>query len=193
MREMVFLLEEPSAKAMLESLLPRMLDSSIKFKLIAFEGKQDLEKQMIRKMRNYTNPHARFIVMRDQDAMPDCLLIKNDLLARCAEAGRQGVSLVRIACRELESFYLADLAAVEDGLGLRGLVKQQGMAKFRNPDHLQKPSKELSILTKKRYEKVNGSRLIGKNLDVKNERSISFKNLVAGIKRMECELLELVD
>lgn len=193
MREMVFLLEEPSAKAMLESLLPRMLDSSIEFKLLAFEGKQDLEKQMVRKMRSYLNPHARFIVMRDQDAMPDCVVIKNALLARCAEAGRQGASLVRIACRELESFYLADLAAVETGLGIRGLVKQQGTAKFRSPDYLQKPSKELSILTKNRYEKVSGSRRIGENLDVENERSISFKNLIAGIKRMEQELLEFVE
>lgn len=193
MREMVFLLEEPSAKAMLESLLPRMLDSSIEFKLLAFEGKQDLEKQMVRKIRSYLNPQARFIVMRDQDAMPDCVVIKNALLARCAEAGRQGVSLVRIACRELESFYLADLAAVEVGLGIRGLVKLQGTVKFRSPDELQKPSKELSILTKKKYEKVSGSRLIGEHLDVESERSISFKNLVAGIRRMEQELLELVE
>ena len=193
MREMVFLLEELSAKAMLESLLPRMLDSSIEFKLLAFEGKQDLEKQMVRKMRNYINPHARFIVMRDQDAMPDCLVIKNVLLTRCAEAGRQAVSLVRIACRELESFYLADLAAVETGLGIRGLAKQQGTSKFRSPDYLQKPSKELSILTKKRYEKVSSSGLIGKNLDVENERSKSFKNLITGIKRMEQELLELAE
>lgn len=193
MKELVFLLEEPSAKAMLESLLPRMLNSLIEFRLLAFEGKQDLEKQMVRKMRNYINPHARFIVMRDQDAMPDCLVIKNALLIRCAEAGRQRVSLVRIACHELESFYLADLGAVEAALGVRGLVKQQGSVRFRSPDYLQKPSKELSILTKKRYEKVSGSRLIGENLDIENERSTSFKNLIMGIKRMERELLELAE
>ncbi|MFC3564278.1 AAA family ATPase [Xanthomonas dyei] len=44
MRELVFLLEEPSARAMLESLLPRILSDDIKYRLIAFEGKQDLEK-----------------------------------------------------------------------------------------------------------------------------------------------------
>ena len=42
-KELVFLLEEESAKAMLESLLPRMLDPEIKPRLLAFEGKQDLE------------------------------------------------------------------------------------------------------------------------------------------------------
>jgi hypothetical protein len=191
MKELVFLLEEESAKAMLESLLPRILDAGIKPRLLAFEGKQDLEKQMVRKMRSYINPHARFIVMRDQDAMPDCRVIKDALLARCTEAGRQGVALVRIACRELESFYLADLAAVEAGLGMNGLARQQSTAKFRNPDALQSPSKELLTLTKQHYQKVSGSRVIGQHLDFGNERSISFKNLIAGIKRMEQELLGL--
>lgn len=191
MKELVFLLEEESAKAMLESLLPRILNAEIKSRLLAFEGKQDLEKQMIGKMRGYINPHARFIVMRDQDAAPDCHVVKQVLLARCAEAGRQGVALVRIACRELESFYLADLVAVETGLGIKGLAKQQGTAKFRNPDALQKPSKELLTLTKQRYQKVSCSRAIGQHLDVGNERSSSFKNLIAGIRHMENELLDL--
>jgi hypothetical protein len=191
MKELVFLLEEESAKAMLESLLPRILDAEIKPRLLAFEGKQDLEKQMMGKMRGYINPRARFIVMRDQDAAPDCRVVKDALLLRCAEAGRQDVALVRIACRELESFYLADLAAVETGLGIKGLAKQQGNAKFRSPDVLQKPSKELLTLTKQRYQKVSCSRAIGQHLDVSNERSNSFKNLIAGIKRMEQELLGL--
>lgn len=191
MKELVFLLEESSTKAMLESLLPRILDAGIKPRLLAFEGKQDLEKQMVKRMKGYLNPHARFIVMRDQDIAPDCSLIKEALLVRCAEAGRQGVSLVRIACRELESFYLADLAAVELGLGIKGLAKQQGITKFRQPDYLHNPSKDLLVLTKQRYQKVSGSREIGKHLDVSNERSSSFKNLIAGIKRMEQELLGL--
>lgn len=191
MKELVFLLEEESAKVMLESLLPRMLDAGIKPRLLAFEGKQDLEKQMIKRMRGYLNPHTRFIVMRDQDATPDCRAVKEALLARCTDAGRRGVALVRIACHELESFYLADLAAVEAGLGLNGLAKHQNTAKFRNPDVLQNPSKELLTLTKQRYQKVSGSRVIGQHLDVSNERSSSFKNLIAGIKRMELELLGL--
>ena len=192
-KELVFLLEEESAKAMLESLLPRILNPEIAPRLLAFEGKQDLEKQMIGKMRGYLNPRARFIVMRDQDNTPDCRVIKEALLKRCEEAGRFGVSLVRIACHELESFYLADLAAVEKALGMNGLAKQQEKAKFRNPDATQKPSNELIALTKRRYQQVGGSRAIGQHLDVGNERSNSFMNLIVGIKRMEQELLGLAD
>lgn len=189
MKEIVFLLEEDSAKAMLKSLLPRVLHPSIQPRLIAFEGKQDLEKQMVRKIRGYNNPDARFIVMRDQDAAPDCTVVKATLLKRCAETGRQTNILVRIACRELESFYLADLAAVETALGVTGLVKHQNTAKFRCPDSLPNPSKELITLTKQRYEKVRGSEAIGRNLSLGNVRSSSFKNLIGGIKRMEQELL----
>lgn len=122
MKELVFLLEEQSAQAMLESLLPRMLNSAITTRFIPFEGKSDLEKQMTKRMNGYQNQQAKFIVMRDQDSTPDCSVIKKDLLKRCEEAGRSGASLVRIACRELESFYLADLAAVEKALGINGLA-----------------------------------------------------------------------
>lgn len=191
MKQLVFLVEEESAKVMLESLLPRILDSSIEPRLLAFEGRQDLERQMVRRMRGYLNPQARFIVMRDQDVAPDCSVIKNNLLARCVEAGRQDATLVRIACHELESFYLADLVAVEAGLEINGLVKYQNNRKFRNPDVLQNPSTELLVLTENRYQKVSGSRVIGKHLDFSNERSGSFKNLISGIKRMEEELLAI--
>lgn len=191
MRELVFLLEEESAKAMLESLLPRMIDSSITARIIPFEGKSDLERQMVRRLRGYRNPQARFIVMRDQDATPDCRILKQSLQTKCQEAGKSEVSLVRIACRELESFYLADLVAVECGLALHGLAKHQENAKYRNPDELIKPSHELISLTKQKYQKTSGSRAIGQHLDLANQRSSSFKNLIAGIRRMEQELLSL--
>lgn len=98
MKELVFLLEEESAKAMLQGLLPRILDPQVQLRLMAFEGKQDLEKQMVKRMRGYVNPHARFIVLRDQDSTPDCRQVKAKLLGLCVQAGRHAVSLVRIAC-----------------------------------------------------------------------------------------------
>ena len=76
MRELVFLLEERSAKAMLESLLPRVLHPDVRSRMVPFEGKQDLEKQLTRKIRAYHNPLARFIVLRDQDSHPDCAGLK---------------------------------------------------------------------------------------------------------------------
>lgn len=193
MRELVFMLEEASAKACLESLLPRLLDPRIAPRLVAFEGKQDLEKQLVKRLRGYINPKARFIVMRDQDNAPDCKRIKSELLDLCHLAGRQSVSLVRIACRELETFYLADLQAVEATFGLPGLALHQGKRRFRQPDALGSPGRELALLTRGGYQKVNGSRLLGKLLDLENERSSSFKNLMQGIRKMEANLLGMPD
>ncbi|MBV7568562.1 DUF4276 family protein [Pseudomonas sp. PDM27] len=190
-RELVFLLEERSAKVMLESFLPRILDEQIEFKLIAFEGKQDLEKRMTMRMQGYLNTDARFIVMRDQDSDPDCKALKARLLGKCQDSGKANHALVRIACRELETFYLADLQAVETALGVKGIRSKQQSAKFRNPDYLGSPSHELKVLSKFRYEKISGSREIGRYLQVDNGRSASFRNLVEGIKRLEQELLSL--
>lgn len=190
MKELVFLLEESSAKAMLDSLLPRILNEGTNFRCIPFEGKQDLEKQLTRKIRAYQNDQARFIVLRDQDSHPDCTKVKQRLLDLCAQSGKLGKCLVRIACKELETFYLADLLAVEQALDLKGLAKQQQVKKFRAPDMLGSPSRELKTLTSNRYEKVAGSRSIGKHLNLDNGRSPSFRNLIAAIRQMESELLK---
>lgn len=189
MRELVFLLEEPSAKAMLESLLPRMLKEDTRFRCIPFEGKQDLEKQLTRRIRGYQNERARFIVLRDQDSHPDCTAVKQALLDLCEQSGKCARCLVRIACRELETFYLADLQAVERALEIDGLTRHQNSRKFRSPDGLGSPSRELKTLTRNRYEKVAGSRAIGKHLQLDNARSASFRNLIAAIRRCEDELL----
>lgn len=191
MKELVFLLEEVSAKAMLESLLPRILHPDIRTRFIAFDGKQDLARQMLKRLRGYVNPQARFIILRDQDSAPDCVALKAKLTKHCQQAGQAEKTLVRIACKELETYYLADLPAVEQALNLDKIAQLQGSSKFRSPDRLGNPSKELETLTKGAYQKVGGSREIGKYLDTGNERSPSFKNLVKGIRRMESELLAL--
>ena len=190
MNELVFLLEEPSAKALLSTLLPRFLDPAIVPRFIPFEGKQDLDKQLERKLRGYINPRARFLILRDQDSA-NCRTVKANLLAKCANAGRASTSLIRIACHELETFYLADLAAVEQALIWRGLQSQQLSAKYRAPDYINSPSHELSKLTNNRYQKVSHSRLLGEYLDLTNVRSNSFYQLLTGIRRLEQELLNL--
>ncbi len=190
MRELVILVEELSAKRLLESVLPRLgLDLSIRCNVIPFRGKQDMGKQLTGKLRGYGNQQARFLVLRDQDSVPDCRILKAELLTKCRDAGKEAVTLVRIACHELETIYLADLAAVEKALGQKGLAKQQEVEKFRHPDRKPSPSNELMLLTKGAYQKVSGSRVIGQHLDLTNTRSPTFRNLLAGIRRLETELL----
>ncbi|MEY2655880.1 MAG: hypothetical protein RLZZ524_2908 [Pseudomonadota bacterium] len=193
MKELVFLLEEESARALLQALVPRLLpvdgaDLLVRFQV--FEGKQDLERNIERRLRAWQNPQARFIVLRDQDSHPDCRVLKAGLVTRCTASGKQGRTLVRLACRELETFYLADLQVVGQLFGLADLGGKQASRKYRAPDALESPSRELRQLTHQRYQKVAGSRELGAVLHLDNQRSPSFAHLVTAIRRQVQALLQ---
>ena len=79
---LVFFLEEPSARDFLEGILPRVLPAHVTPHFLVFEGKQDLEKQLVWRMKRWLRPNSRFVVMRDQDS-GDCRAIKSRLLSLC--------------------------------------------------------------------------------------------------------------
>ena len=108
MTTVVFCLEEPSARAMLEGVIPRLFPD-VQFRFVVFEGKQDLHKRLVMRLRGWQGD-ALFVVMRDQDS-GNCVDIKAQIFTLCEQAGRPN-ALIRIACRELESFYLGDLGKV---------------------------------------------------------------------------------
>lgn len=182
MINLVCFLEEPSAREMLSGLFSRLLPANVTPFMIPFEGKQDLERQLVRKMRGWQKPKSVFLVMRDQDSS-NCEKVKAKLTGLCAEAGKPD-AVVRIACRELESFYFGDLAAVEAGLKLHGLMAQKNKTKYRIPDDIGNPAEELMKLTNNVYQKISGSRAIGPHLNPDANASHSFKVLVAGIRRL---------
>ena len=134
-------------------------------------------------MKFWQRPYSHFLVMRDQDA-GDCVSIKTNLQVQINRTKKQSTSIVRIACHELESFYLGDLAAVETGLLLSGLALKQEKSKYRTPDNLGNPSEELRKITNKNYQKVSGSRAIGPHLKIDGtNRSHSFNVLLDGIRK----------
>ncbi len=184
MTHLVFFLEEPSAEALLKKIVPRLLVhyKNVSVYYIVFEGKQDLEKKLSKRLNGWRRPNSRFIVMRDQD-MADCKQVKSRLQNLCPN-DKLPHTLVRIACHELESWYLADLQAVEQGLMIPGVAAYQNKKKYRNPDLIQKPSKELQHLTKMVYQKISGSRAIGEFLKLDNTRSKSFSVFVDGIEKI---------
>jgi len=183
-KTLVCLLEEPSSKEMLKIVLSKILSDDVEVKFIVFEGKQDLEKQIERKIRYWKYPNSLFLVMRDQDS-GDCFFIKKGLIDKIKRTGKADYSIVRIACHELESFYLGDLEAVELGLDIPGLSRKQNSRKFRNPGSLSNASEELAKLTRGKYHKILGSRVIAPylKLDATN-KSISFQALLSGVKKL---------
>jgi len=124
---------------------------------------------------------ARFVVLRDKDS-EDCREVKNRLVKKCAE-GLRPDALVRVACHELESWYLGDLAAVEAGLQTTGLARHQHKTPFDKPDDLASPARKLQSIAPA-YQKIGGSRAIGPHLDPVNKRSHSFVVFVDGLRKL---------
>ena len=182
MNQLVFFLEEPSAREMLKNFLPRILPNKVTVRYVVFEGKQDLDKQLGRKLRGWRVPDTRFVVMRDKDKA-DCFEVKCRLVRICRDAGKPDV-LVRILCHELESWYLGDLNAVEQGLRIAGLAQKQENSRYRTPDRIANPVQELRRLTGDRYLKIAGSRDVGLHLLPDGNRSHSFKVFVSGVRRL---------
>ncbi|MBF0290452.1 MAG: DUF4276 family protein [SAR324 cluster bacterium] len=181
MTNLVFFLEEPSIREMLKAVLIKILPEDITVIYVVFEGKQDLEKQLPLKLKAWECPNSLFVVIRDQDS-GNCLNIKNNLIRIVNSSGKSGV-LVRVACHELESFYLGDLAAVSQSIGPRNIVSKQNSRKFRNPDRLANPKQELKKIAPN-YEPMTGSRAIGPHLDINNNRSTSFNKLFDGVRKL---------
>ncbi|MDQ7073724.1 MAG: DUF4276 family protein [Gammaproteobacteria bacterium] len=184
MREIVFFLEEPSAREMLKGVLKNTLPKEITPRFVVFQGKQDLEKRLPIRLRAWQQSNTLFVVIRDQDS-GNCINIKQALKQKCSEAGQPN-TLIRIACRELESFYLGDLKAVAHAFNLKNLAKQQNKSKFRDPDRLGNPAEELKKMVPN-YQKISGSRAIAPLLNITENRSNSFNALISGIQRIITE------
>ena len=72
---LVFLLEEPSMKRLLEGLLPRLMPGLVAghhFVCVPHEGKSDLDRSIPRKLSAWQIPGDRFVVVRDNDGA-DCV------------------------------------------------------------------------------------------------------------------------
>ena len=166
---------------MLEGLAPRIVPDTVAVRYIVFEGKQDLERNIVRRIRFWRAPDTAFIVLRDQDS-GDCHLLKRRLVSLCRQAGRDD-TVVRIACRELESWYFGDLRAVEDGLKLTNLQRYGRSRKYRIADEIGSPARELVRITGGGYQKIDGSRAIGPHLSAGANTSRSFQVFVEGVRR----------
>ncbi|MEB3189308.1 MAG: DUF4276 family protein [Snowella sp.] len=178
---LVCCVEEPSAQEMLKGILPRLGIPENSFKIIIFQGKQDLDRRLLNILKAWQQPNSVFLILRDQDS-GDCQKLKQELLTKLKNSGKIG--LVRIVCRALESFYLGDLKAVEQALKIPKLAQLQNNRKFRDPDRLNNPDQELIKLTKNNYQKVSGSRAISPYLDLTANKSYSFNILIAGITQI---------
>lgn len=178
------LTEEKSMEVFLRGLLPRILPEKFILDQNCFihshEGKSHLVKSIPRKMKAY--PHfseeVRVLIIHDQDSN-DCIHLKETLINLCND---KVLHLVRIACRELENWYLGDFDAIERVFPNIKASKYSKKAKYRIPDNLN-GSEEIRLLTKN-FSKVQTAREMCKHIDIERNRSKSFNHFVKGLHRL---------
>lgn len=177
--KLVFLLEERSAKELLDALLPRVLPSEVSFLTIPHEGKSDLRDSIPKKLKGWKEPDVHFVIIHDQDAA-DCIQLKKELQELCK--GFEKDILIRIACHEMEAWYFGDLKAVSLAYN-KELESYSNKKKYRDPDAIVCPKNELRKLLPE-HEQIGGARKIAPYMDLEHNTSKSFNVLMKSIKSM---------
>lgn len=184
----IFLLEEPSMKILLDGLLPRFFPGWVvnqHFQCVKFDGKSDLDRNIPRKLSAWRIPGDRFVIVRDNDNT-DCIQLKTRLQALCFDSGRPE-TLIRLACQELESWYVGDLKSLAQAFNDPKLDALAMRKRFAVPDDWHKPSVELERLIPT-FQKGSGARTMATYLRETGNRSVSFQMFVRGVRCVAVEM-----
>lgn len=180
----VFLLEEPSMRVLLDDWLPRLFQGWIDgrhFLCVPHEGKSDLDRSIPRKLAAWRIPGDRFVIVRDNDNA-DCIDLKTRLQTLCVQGGRPE-TLIRLVCQELESWYLGDLAALAMAFEQPKADTPALRKRFADPDSWQKPSVEVKRLAPS-FQKSSGARAMARHLDPTSNSSRSLQVFAAGVQKL---------
>ena len=121
------------------------------------------------------------LILQDQDSV-DCIALMQKII-KLIDDNCQGLNyLVRIACKELENWYLGDSKAVEKVHAKSKASKFIEKAKFRFPDRLN-GAEEMRHLSKD-FGKVNSAREIAKIISIDENKSTSFNHFCSGLIKL---------
>jgi hypothetical protein len=181
------LTEELSMAHFLRGILPRVLPEDYILDQNCFirphEGKSDLKKSIPRKMRafaQYAHP-VKVLILHDQDSN-DCTALKQELLQLAQSPNQVIPCVVRIACRELENWYLGDFEAIKSVYPEINAKALQLKSKYRNPDHVF-GAQELSLLSDN-FSKTRAAMAIGSTINIASNRSPSFQQFISGLSKL---------
>lgn len=186
MARIEILVEEPSMKEFLTILLPNVLNNqwnlNENYFIRSFEGKNDLQKNIPSKVKflsNWNHEAVGVVIMQDQDSS-DCKVLKQKLIDICNQNGNCP-KLVRIICRELESWYLGDFIAVNKAYPSFKYQNYINKSKFRIPDNCNAFDELKKILPE--FQKVGGAKKIAPFIAISENKSESFKQTITGLIR----------
>lgn len=195
----IFLLEEPSTEALLQSLLPKLLPSGAEFDLIVFQGKNDLLKNLPARLKGYKKwipEDWRIVVLIDEDR-EDCRALKQQLEQTARQAGlatktapdRKGKFAVlnRIAIEEIEAWFFGDVPALARAYP-RVSSTLGNQARYRDPDAVAGGTWEALERVLKRaghftsgLSKIELARTMSAHMDPARNTSPSFQCFCAGL------------
>ncbi len=82
MKNLVCFIEGRSEKEMLKGIFLKLLPQNIRPFYIVFEGKQDLEKKITKRLNGWQQPNSVFMILLDQD-QEKCKLVKQRVVDKC--------------------------------------------------------------------------------------------------------------
>ncbi len=191
-------LEEPSAEALLQGLLPKFVPGGTTWNPIVFQGKTDLLGNLERRLKGYKSwmpDDWKIVVLIDEDRA-NCQELKARMEAAAAAAGfftktaaRGGkfVVLNRIAVEELEAWFFGDVVALAAAFpGVSPTLRAK--AAYRNPDAITGGTWEAleRVLQRAGYyggglPKIEVAREMAIHMEVSRNTSPSFQTFVQGI------------
>ena len=193
------LVEEPSAEAALELLLPKLL-GDVAFQIHAHQGKLDLLAKLPARLSAWATwipTTHRIVVLVDCDD-DDCGVLKRRLERMASNAGlltrshsKKGAYVVvnRLAIEELEAWYFGDWAAVRAAYP-RVAATVPAQARYRNPDGILGTWEAFERTCQKaRYfdgglRKIEAAREIAVHMDPDRNASPSFCALRDALREM---------
>jgi hypothetical protein len=188
-----FLVEEASLESALTLILPKILPSTVTYKIHAFRGKTDLLAKLPNRLKGYQAwlpPDGKIVVLIDKDR-ENCLELKQKLEIMAISSGLITKSssqkdksfqvLNRIVVEELEAWFFGDVEAICQAYPKVSphLAKQK---QYRDPDAIKGGTSEAleRVLQKAGYhlgglEKKKASSEISQYMNPESNRSTSFK------------------
>jgi hypothetical protein len=179
---MIILTEEESMNLAIRALIPHVCPDAVEFDhwlVISHQGKADLDKSYPRKIKNWSEPGATFIVLRDNDG-EDCARLKKAILGRVPQTENQVI--IRLVCQELESWFLGDLDAVAAAYPQASRHSLFKTIRNRDPDRLTNASQILTKLTGTAAKRFRAE-AIAKEIDPERNRSTSFAVFLNSLRR----------
>ncbi len=180
--------EEPSAKAALDILVPRIVGGEHTFTVHNFRGKQELLREIPKRLRAYAQwipADWRIAVLVDEDRQ-DCHGLKARLVQAAQYAGLAERVLNRIVVEELEAWFFGDFEALRSVYS-KLPVTIPNRARFRDPDAIKGGTWEAldQILRKAGYHglaKTATAEKVAAQMDPDRNVSRSFQVFRDGLK-----------